>query len=285
MAAGGRWSVGVSGTLGGMPDAVARREVSQRCSAQASRRWWDEEAADYYREHGELLGDRDLVWGPEGVREADLRLLGPLEGRRVLEVGCGAGQGARWCADQGAGSVAFDLSGAMLACGRALDADGAARPAAYVQGDAVRLPFDDEAFDVVFSAYGALPFVADSAEALVEMTRVLRAGGRAVCSVTHPVRWALPDLPGPAGLVVRHSYFDRSPYVEQDADGTVRYMEHHRTLGDRVREIRAAGLVLVDLVEPEWPPHADHVWGGWSRERGLLLPGTAIFCTRKPVRG
>ncbi len=31
------------------------------------------------------------------------------------------------------------------------------------------------------------------------------------------------------------------------------YVEHHRTLGDRVRDVVAAGFRLVDLVEPEWP--------------------------------
>jgi hypothetical protein len=34
-------------------------------------------------------------------------------------------------------------------------------------------------------------------------------------------------------------------------------VEHHRTLGDRVRDIVSAGLVLDDLVEPEWPEDDD----------------------------
>ena len=52
-------------------------------------------------------------------------------------------------------------------------------------------------------------------------------------------------------------------------------------MGDRVREIVAAGLRLTDLVEPEWPERADHEWGGWSRLRGRLVPGTAIFVCRR----
>ena len=40
--------------------------------------------------------------------------------------------------------------------------------------------------------------------------------------------------------------------------------------------------MLVDLVEPEWPESNPQVWGGWSPLRGRLLPGTAIFSTRKP---
>jgi hypothetical protein len=115
-----------------------------------------------------------------------------------------------------------------------------------------------------------------------EVARVLRPGGRWVFSVTHPIRWALPDDPGPGGLTVQASYFDRTPYVELDPAGAVSYVEHHRTVGDRVREITAAGLALVDLVEPEWPKTNQQVWGGWSPLRGRLIPGTAIFCCRKP---
>lgn len=69
-------------------------------------------------------------------------------------------------------------------------------------------------------------------------------------------------------------------YVEVDALGNPTYVEHHRTMGDRVREIVAAGLVLEDLLEPEWPPGLDRQWGQWSPLRGALYPGTAVFCCR-----
>jgi hypothetical protein len=82
---------------------------------------------------------------------------------------------------------------------------------------------------------------------------------------------------------VAQSYFDRSPYVEVDSNGRATYVEHHRTIGDRVREIVAAGLVLTDVVEPEWPEGHTRVWGQWSPLRGALFPGTAIFCCRKPA--
>lgn len=264
-----------------MPDSAARRPAGQAESSRANRAWWDAEAAGYLAEHGAMLGAAQLMWGPEGVYESQLRLLGDLDGRRVLEFGAGAAQGSRWCAAQGAQALATDLSGRMLAGGRPMDAEHPPGPAAYLQCDAAALPLADGCVDLAFSAYGALPFVADSAGVLREVARVVRPGGRVVFSVTHPVRWAFPDVPGPQGLTARHSYFDRRPYVEQDADGSATYVEHHRTLGDRVRELVAAGLRLVDLVEPEWPEHAGHEWGGWSALRGRLLPGTAIFVTAR----
>jgi SAM-dependent methyltransferase len=261
-------------------DRVARRASAAAETARANRSWWDAAAAGYLAEHGDFLGDADFVWGPEGLTEADAGLLGDVAGRQVLEVGAGAAQCSRWLAARGAAPVALDLSGEMLRRGRETGRDrGADVP--MVQADAVRLPFAAASFDLACSAYGGLPFVADSAAVHREVARVVRRGGRWVFSVTHPLRWALPDDPGPEGLVVRHSYFDRTPYVEQDESGSATYVEHHRTLGDRVRELTAAGFRLVDLVEPEWPDGNDRTWGAWSPLRGRLVPGTAIFvCVR-----
>ena len=266
------------------PAAVARRPTGPAESARANRHWWDSAAAAYQDEHGAFLGDADFVWGPEGLREQDAALLGPVEGRTVLEIGCGAAQCARWLLGAGAARVAaLDVSAAQLGESRRLDARRGVR-VPVVQADAQRLPFADASFDLACSAYGGVPFVADSAGALREVARVLRPGGRWVFSVTHPVRWAFPDDPGPAGLTARDSYFDRRPYVEQDAQGRATYVEHHRTLGDRVREVTGAGLRLLDLVEPEWPAANTRAWGGWSPLRGRLLPGTAISVCERPGR-
>jgi len=262
-------------------ERVVHRDAGPEESAQANRRWWDANAADYYAEHGEVLGDADLLWCPEGLREADARLLGDLRGRDVLELGCGAAQGGRWLVGQGARVTAFDVSWGQLELARRLDRRTGVR-VRTVQADAQRLPFRDESFDVVASAFGAVPFVSDSAGVMREVARVLRPGGRFVFSTTHPVRWVFPDDPGPLGLTARTPYFDRTPYVEEGPDGTATYVEHHRTLGDRVRELVAAGLVLDDLVEPEWPEGRTVVWGQWSPLRGAVLPGTAVYVCRRP---
>jgi SAM-dependent methyltransferase len=259
--------------------AAARREADPVETARANHLWWDLEADGYYTEHGSFLGDDDFVWGPEGLREAEAALLGDVHGRDLLEIGAGAAQCSRYAARRGARVVATDISGGMLRQGAKLNGPftvttGLTVP--LVQCDATSLPFADCSFDTVFTSYGAVPFVADSAALMAQAARVLRPGGRFVFSTTHPIRWALPDDPGYPGLTVTSSYFDRTPYVEQESGATT-YVEHHRTLGDRVRELTAAGLCLVDLVEPEWQPENQQVWGGWSPLRGTLIPGTAIF--------
>ncbi len=255
-------------------------DIGPQVSARANRSWWDAEAAAYYVEHGAFLGDADLRWCPEGVTEDQAQLLGDVGDRDILELGCGAGQGARFLRTRGARAVGCDVSGGQLAQSRLLDArTGVTVP--VVQADVQRLPFADGAFDLVVSAFGAVPFVADSAGVMREVARVLRPGGRFVFSATHPTRWAFPDDPGPAGLTVRQSYFDRTPYVERSG-GVTTYVEHHRTLGDRVRELVGAGLALTDLIEPEWPAGHTEEWGQWSPLRGALMPGTAIYVCDRP---
>ena len=263
---------------------AARRHLPPGASRKASRRWWDADADAYQAEHGAFLGDVDLVWCPEGLREADVHLLGPLAGRRVLEVGCGAAAGARWVATQGAEVVAVDLSAGMLRHARA-GGEATSVRVPLVQCDALELPLRDEVFDVAFTAFGAVPFVDDSAALMAEVYRVLRPGGRWVFAVTHPMRWIFLDDPGEEGLIAVHSYFDRRPYVEFDESGEPIYVEHHRTMGDRIRELVAAGFTLVDLIEPEWPEGHERTWAQWSPLRGRLFPGTAIFVAEKAAAG
>ncbi len=259
---------------------VVHRDVGSAEAEAANRASWDADADDYHAEHGDFLGDADFVWCPEGLTEASAGLLGELAGADVLEVGCGSAPCARWLLAQGARVVGVDLSEGMLAHGLAANVRTGLHPP-LLRATAERLPLADGSFDVACSAFGAVPFVASLDAVFGEVRRVLRPGGRWVFAVTHPMRWIFPDDPGPAGLTVTQSYFDRTPYVEVDETDRANYVEYHRTLGDYVRALRAAGFVLDDLVEPEWPEGHTRVWGQWSPLRGKLFPGTAIFCCRR----
>jgi len=253
-----------------------RFPVDEQSTLAANRRDWDAYADTYQSTHGEFLRDIGFVWGPEGHTEEELGILADVAGKRVLEVGCGASQCARWLATRGADAVGLDVSLRQLQHGRRIDdATGVRVPTVLATG--THLPFAAGSFDVVFSSFGAMQFVSDESTAVAEVARVLRPEGVFAFSVTHPIRWAMPDDPSEAGLVVTNSYFDRTPYVEVDEDEQVRYVEHHRTVGDWVRVLAAHGFALSDIVEPEWPEGHDRIWGGWGPVRGALIPGTAIF--------
>ncbi len=274
--------------------------MTQATADAAARTYWEAEADAYQAQHGAFLAGAGVgmvdsagedgqidsagaalsgagfVWGPEGLTEDEAGLLGPVEalaGQRVLEVGAGAAQCSRWLRARGSQVVGLDISVAQLRHARG------AVP--VVAGSGPALPFADGTFGCAFSAYGAVQFVADLDALLAEVSRVLRSGGRWVFSVTHPIRWAFPDDPGPEGLAASGSYFDRTPYLEYAPGGEqVVYAEFHRTIGDYVAALQRAGLSIETMVEPEWPEWNDSTWGGWSPLRGMHLPGTLIFGCR-----
>jgi SAM-dependent methyltransferase len=248
----------------------------------ASLTYWQSAADEYQAEHGQFLGGSDgvgFVWGPEGLTEAEAQLLGPtaaLAGARILEVGCGGGQAGRWLATAGAQVVGLDISTAMLRHARRPPT-----PLPVVAATATALPFPDDSFDIVFTAYGAIPFVADIHALFAEAARVLRPGGAWVYSTLHPIRWAFPDDPGWDGLRVTMSYFGNTAYVERDSTGAPVYAEFHHPLAEQVDALVSAGLRIEALVEPEWPQWNDQTWNGWSPLRGQYIPGTVIIRSRK----
>lgn len=254
-------------------------ELSEAESQRANRGDWDRTADAYQAEHGAFLRDVGFVWSPEGLDEAYVGLLGEVRGKDALEIGCGAAQCARWLRSQGARAVGIDLSERQLQHSVRIDDEyGVGTPVACATATA--LPFHDASFDVACSAFGALPFIGDVHTAMREVARMLRPGGLWAFSVTHPVRWMFPDDPTPTGMRVIRSYFDRRPYVEYDEDGTPSYAEHHHTMADWTDALTGAGFALERLVEPEWPPELDRDWGGWGRERGAYVPGTAVIVAR-----
>ena len=105
-------------------------------------------------------------------------LLGPVSGRMLLDVGCGDGAMASRLARQGALVAALDSEAAMIAAARRRRESEAAH---YwlVTGRAENLPFADATFDRVI-AVTVLCFVRDGAQAVREIARVLKPGGRLV---------------------------------------------------------------------------------------------------------
>lgn len=91
------------------------------------------------------------------------------QARTLLEVGCGTGHFTRWLAGHGLSVVGVDLSTPMLAEARRLGDE------AYVQGNALRLPFACAAFDLVVFVT-TLEFIPEPGLALAEALRVARQG-------------------------------------------------------------------------------------------------------------
>jgi demethylmenaquinone methyltransferase / 2-methoxy-6-polyprenyl-1,4-benzoquinol methylase len=136
---------------------------------------------DGLAERYDLLNDvlslgQDRLW-----RRVVARAVGAGPGDRVLDLAAGTGTSSRAFTGAGARCVACDFSLGMLQAGSRKPAT----KAAFVAGDALALPFDDQVFDAVTISFG-LRNVADADAALAEMLRVTRPGGRlVVCEFGH----------------------------------------------------------------------------------------------------
>ena len=115
------------------------------------------------------------VYPTEGRVVDQILAEGPVEGRRILEVGAGSGRDSVALAEAGATSVLLDYSAASLGVARGVAA-AAGRRVHLVRADALEMPFRDGAFQVVFHQ-GLLEHFRDPLPLLRENVRVLGSGG------------------------------------------------------------------------------------------------------------
>jgi SAM-dependent methyltransferase len=97
-----------------------------------------------------------------------------LEGKNVLDVGCGMGRFAEVAASHGANVLGVDLSAAVDAASENL---GGRPNTAFLQADVFDLPLRQESFDLIYSI-GVLHHTPDTRAAFLRLPQLLRPGGR-----------------------------------------------------------------------------------------------------------
>jgi SAM-dependent methyltransferase len=207
--------------------------------------------------------------------ERELKVLGEsVAGKDVLEIACGGGQSAVHLAQLGAHVTGVDFSVSQL--NHAKDfARSHQADVRFLEANVQDLsPLDDTSFDIAFSAY-ALGFVEDIHRAFGEIARVLRPGGLFAFSWMSPL-YAITEE---RGLLVTRSYFDRSPIVATDADGTE--VDFHRTYGDWHRALTDAGFVVTNILEPEPVPRESTYADTFPLSKIRMIPGTTIWRARR----
>jgi len=176
-----------------------------------------------------------------------LQMCGPLEGARVLDVGCGEGRFCRMLRNRGATTVGLDPTDALLSVAKGRDPDGT-----YVSGVGESMPFEDASFDIVVS-YLTLLDIEDFRTAIKECVRVLKPGGRfvygnlAAFATTTGHGW-VHDAAG------KKSYFPIDYYIDERAMEVawrdIKVINYHRPLSAYVTAFLNEGLLLKEFVEP-----------------------------------
>jgi ubiquinone/menaquinone biosynthesis C-methylase UbiE len=254
---------------------------------------WNKIARHYVRQYD--ISTNIIHYGPLCPGEDKLKLLGNLSGKKVLDLGCGAGQNAIALAAKGAKVTAVDFSEIQIEQARQL-ASLKKADINFIVSDISKLPaIADSQFDLAISAC-AIAFVKNLNQAFGETYRVLKPGGKFVLSDMHPLQYILDE--GDDSVSFNHP-FPHQPILFKwrwdfgakegfATDPLKASFQHYvRSLSTYHNALVEAGFVVEKMLEPKSTLRSPHT--GFSREIwkeykyiASHLPITYIFVCRKP---
>jgi ubiquinone/menaquinone biosynthesis C-methylase UbiE len=250
-------------------------------SIERNREAWSEWASDYV-ESGRRAWDQDeITWGIWRVPESELQALPDVDGKDVVELGCGTAYVSAWLARRGARVVGVDPTPAQLATARRLQ-ETHELEFRLVEAPAERVPLPDESFDLAVSEYGASIW-ADPYEWIPEAARLLRPGGELVFLVNGLIAvLCFQETEIPPTNELRRPYFGlhRLEWPDDPGDDSVNFALGY---GDWIRLLRTNGFDVVDLIEVRAPlDGTEHRYAAlpdreWSRQ----WPSEEIWRARK----
>ncbi len=196
-----------------------------------------------------------------------------LQGKRLLDLGCGYGWHCRYAAEQGASTVVgIDISAKMIERARALTS---AENVRYEQKAIEEFTSEPASIDIVISSL-ALHYVRDLVPVFIKIAELLVPGGELCYSVEHPIftsrkqqEWWYDDAGKASHWPVDH-YFQEGPRPTQFLGAEV--VKYHRTVESHFNALQAGGFFVETLIEPV-PPAAMIEKMGWQNEtrRPMML--------------
>ncbi|MFN8534346.1 MAG: class I SAM-dependent methyltransferase [Dehalococcoidia bacterium] len=225
--------------------------------AARNRAAWDRDSDSYQARHGSQLNTNKLVWGTYDWPEETLGALGDLDGKTVLELGCGAAQWAIRLASRGVDVTGLDNSARQLEHARsAIVAAGLEIPLVHASAEDVPLP--DRSFDVIFCDHGGMSF-GDPYRTVPEAARLLRPDGLLVFNTSSPLLHLTYD-----GLADRQTDQLQIDYfgLHRIEDGD--RVEYQLPYGEWIRLFRRSGFVIEDLIELQAPEGGTTTYGDFA---------------------
>lgn len=232
---------------------------------ETTRKQWNEAAkpfAEFVRSGKNYYSE--YMNGP-----ALIRMMGNVQGKRILDVGCGEGIFSRHFAKLGAKVTGVDISEVLI---QAASQEEQRHPLGikYYTADAANMPMlQSESFNTAY-CYMAMMDIANYREAIAEVSRLLKAQGKFVIVMVHPCfdTWSLEGRPvGYWQTLIREDgskehlyyrieeYFTNAPYTSEWKHDRLTSgfttTGFHRTLSDYINTLTANNLVITKLEEPQ----------------------------------
>lgn len=240
---------------------------------------WDFISRHYQAAH--RISTEDAHYGPSVPGERQLRLLGNVRGKKILEIGCGGGQCSIAFAKRGAIATGIDFSKEQIKYARELAGENKVG-VNFIQGNLEkRFPIASGSQDIVFSSY-ALQYVGLE-KCFREVHRVLKNKGLFVFSLEHPFFGIFRF--GSKKLEVVQSYFDTgiAPFRWGYPKKSPKFYAYVRTLSGIYNALVDAGFFAEKIIEPK--PLKKDLLADYSKyypyEKIKMAPSTIIFKARK----
>ena len=243
---------------------------------QKNRVVWDALSFEYAEGGRRAWAQAEPTWGIWHLPEAELRALPDVEGKDVIELGCGTAYWSAWMARRGARAVGIDNSAKQLETARALQQEhGLDFP--LIHGNAECVPLPDASFDLALSEYGASLWC-DPYRWVPEAARLLRPGGHLIFLKNGTLlTLCVPDDDSAATDRLRRDYFGLHRLEWADT-GTV---EFALPIGEWLRLFHANGFELLDLLELRAPRGATTSYTFVTSEWAHRWPSEEIWRIRK----
>jgi SAM-dependent methyltransferase len=250
-------------------DALKNREVWTRANAE----YTDRRAAEAWAKD-------EIDWGMFSGPESELNTLGDVDGKDVIELGCGTAYFGAWLAKRGARVVGVDITPAQLETARRLQRE-TGLDMEFVEASAEDVPLEGESFDLAISEYGASIWC-DPELWIAEAARLLRPGGRLVFLRNTPLSILCSPDEGKVEERLLRSHADLGRIEWPGEDEGVEYQLPH---GEMIRVLRKNGFEVEALHERLAPEsttdheYYDFVPADWARR----WPAEEIWVARKDV--
>jgi len=218
----------------------------------------------------------------DGVNNpATFRLIGNVKGKTVLDLACGEGYNTRLLARKGAKVTGIDHSQKLIGLAR-MEERKEPLGIRYLRMSASRLTgVSDASFDLV-TCFMALHDIENYEDAVAEVARVLKHGGRFVFSIMHP---CFEDMVvNGVRINAAERYFNKTQHViewkMERLTKPFKTVSFHRSLTDYSLVLAKSGLLISRLVEPR--PTKEAMRKHPNLREVLVKPQSIVFETTKP---
>lgn len=167
-----------------------------------------------------------------------LKLLGNIEGKKILDLGCGPGLYTKELIKRGAKVKAMDISEEEIKIAQKENPE-----IEFKVGDSENLPYNDKEFDIVLATL-VLEHIEDWTNSLREIKRVLNKGGIFIFSTGNPVTNCIRVKENNQAEIKRN-YFDEIKTKSHWWDG-VDMIWYQKTYGTIIKILIKAGFELLD---------------------------------------